>query len=567
MSRESQLTRVSGPLHAVLARLPDAKPIGGQWSARCPAHEDQHPSLSIALADDGGVLLHCFGGCPRACIVEGLGFQERDLRPERGGVSVRTIDRRHRERQAQAHAEAAAVLAHPDPIVLVEAELAAQGYGGHLRVPLLAYLAATTRLLAPRLGSMPAHLLFIGPSSSGKNAAMQAALRLLPDDDVHVIDAGSPRVLIYDEAPLDHRVVVFGEADSLPAGEDNPAASAIRNLLQDGRLHYQVTLPDPATGRYRVHKVAKPGPTVLMTTSTRRLGHQLMTRLFTVEIPDEPGHVRAALAAQAALELDDPPPPNEGLVAYQRYLGSRAPIDVVVPFARELQSCLGSQPGGPRVLRDFPRLLSLIRAVTVLRIVRRSANRRGQLEAEIDDYRVVFDLLADSYDASAGASARIRDAVAAVAELIAAKGAGATVSVIEVAARLGVSESSAWRRVQDAVGGKWLVNDEPRRWQTAKLRLGEPLPASAGLPNPDAIRELHLRDGARLGSRVFTLAPDTAAPPRLADIVRDGDGADSSVNAANVQTVELDRQPPPPPVPLNFGIFIDDDEEWGSGIA
>jgi hypothetical protein len=74
--------------------------------------------------------------------------------------------------------------------------------------------------------------------------------------------------------------VIFGEADSLPAGEDNPAASAIRNLLQDHELHYDVTVKDPKTGDYVVKKVRKPGPTVLLTTSTRHLGYQLDTRVF-----------------------------------------------------------------------------------------------------------------------------------------------------------------------------------------------------------------------------------------------------------------------------------------------
>lgn len=32
-----------------------------RWIARCPAHADKSPSLSIRYADDR-ILLHCFGG-------------------------------------------------------------------------------------------------------------------------------------------------------------------------------------------------------------------------------------------------------------------------------------------------------------------------------------------------------------------------------------------------------------------------------------------------------------------------------------------------------------------------
>lgn len=35
----------------------------GRWLARCPAHEDRSPSLSIRELSDGRVLVHDFGGC------------------------------------------------------------------------------------------------------------------------------------------------------------------------------------------------------------------------------------------------------------------------------------------------------------------------------------------------------------------------------------------------------------------------------------------------------------------------------------------------------------------------
>lgn len=54
----------------------------GRWSARCPAHADNGPSLSIREADDGRVLLHCFAGCGAAEVVNALGLSFGDLFPE-----------------------------------------------------------------------------------------------------------------------------------------------------------------------------------------------------------------------------------------------------------------------------------------------------------------------------------------------------------------------------------------------------------------------------------------------------------------------------------------------------
>jgi hypothetical protein len=56
----------------------------GQWSARCPAHEDRGPSLTIKELDDGKVLLHCFSGCSVENIVGAIGLTLADLFPRTG---------------------------------------------------------------------------------------------------------------------------------------------------------------------------------------------------------------------------------------------------------------------------------------------------------------------------------------------------------------------------------------------------------------------------------------------------------------------------------------------------
>ncbi len=59
-------------LDALLARLHGVKRSGANWIARCPAHADRQPSLSVARAANGRVLLHCFAGCPFRSIVRAV---------------------------------------------------------------------------------------------------------------------------------------------------------------------------------------------------------------------------------------------------------------------------------------------------------------------------------------------------------------------------------------------------------------------------------------------------------------------------------------------------------------
>lgn len=56
-----------------------ARKSGANWLARCPAHQDRSPSLSIREGDDGRVLLHCFAGCPTESICSALGIKLSDL--------------------------------------------------------------------------------------------------------------------------------------------------------------------------------------------------------------------------------------------------------------------------------------------------------------------------------------------------------------------------------------------------------------------------------------------------------------------------------------------------------
>lgn len=70
------------PVELVLSRLCDAKQTApGQWSARCPAHDDKRASLSVSEGADGLALIHCFAGCTPEQITQALGLRLADLMP------------------------------------------------------------------------------------------------------------------------------------------------------------------------------------------------------------------------------------------------------------------------------------------------------------------------------------------------------------------------------------------------------------------------------------------------------------------------------------------------------
>jgi len=71
------------PIDKVLHRLEEVKSTSpGKWIAKCPAHDDRRPSLSIKEAEDHKVLLKCWSGCGAAEIVNALGLSLSDLFPQ-----------------------------------------------------------------------------------------------------------------------------------------------------------------------------------------------------------------------------------------------------------------------------------------------------------------------------------------------------------------------------------------------------------------------------------------------------------------------------------------------------
>jgi hypothetical protein len=65
-------------IEAVLGKLACVRRNPRGWTAKCPAHEDRSPSLSIRETSDR-ILIHDFGGCRVLDVCAALGIQMRDL--------------------------------------------------------------------------------------------------------------------------------------------------------------------------------------------------------------------------------------------------------------------------------------------------------------------------------------------------------------------------------------------------------------------------------------------------------------------------------------------------------
>jgi hypothetical protein len=70
-------------IEKLTSRLDGVKCTGrDRYTAKCPAHPDKSPSLTIT-EKEGRVLFHCFSGCEPADVLAAVGLTFSDLYPDR----------------------------------------------------------------------------------------------------------------------------------------------------------------------------------------------------------------------------------------------------------------------------------------------------------------------------------------------------------------------------------------------------------------------------------------------------------------------------------------------------
>ena len=68
--------------HAIVERLEYCRSSGDrEWIARCPAHDDRSPSLSVRDVGDDRTLIHCHAGCAALAVLDALGLDWGALYP------------------------------------------------------------------------------------------------------------------------------------------------------------------------------------------------------------------------------------------------------------------------------------------------------------------------------------------------------------------------------------------------------------------------------------------------------------------------------------------------------
>lgn len=345
---------------------------------------------------------------------------------------------------AERRAAAEALLAAPDLLDRAAAALEALGYVGEDSTKRLAYLIATSRLLARPLSGI-----LMAPSGAGKSDLLDKLALLLPPEAVEYLSRLTPSALYYAGPEcLRHKLVVVDEQAGV-----SDADYAVRTLQTKGYLRQALTVGG-RTERLEAH-----GPIALLSgTTSANLDPENLSRCLELPLDDSPAQTKRIQAAQRRAWAGRAPAAVD-LQAWQDAQRLLDPGEVVIPFAERLDYPARTT----RDRRDQQKLLSLVAAHALLHQRQRERDQQGRLVATLADYEAVHRLLTAILEQSQdGLSPRAARVYKLLAE------AGGPLTRRELAERIGWNYMTSVRALDELVAQELVAvvdKEPPRRYQ------------------------------------------------------------------------------------------------------
>lgn len=394
------------------------------------------------------------------------------------------------------------LLTQPSILAALDDELRQQGFAGSTDVPKLVFLCLYTRFFRK-----PVSLAIKGPSGSGKSYALHAGLQFIPDTAFQEFSGMSEKALLYlDGLDLKHRYLVIGEAAGLSQGVGR---AFLRQLLSEGKVRYATV---QSTSKGLVGQELKPleGPTgLILTTTANALHPEDESRMLSYHLDESMGRIQAALMSQAHLLQAEPRALDAEPWNELHEFVAKGDMSVLIPFSTAIVQRLPLTHF--RVMRDFPQVVSLIRAHALMHQCTRERGDKGEVIATVADYQAVYDLISDplAHGLEEAVPAQVRAVVEAVKALQAKAGPFGTaweregVSQVQLAKAMGRDQSVVSRAMRKAVGQGFLKDlSGGGQGREAKLVIGDrELPEGTVLPSPEEIaqtEEFRLREEAIL---------------------------------------------------------------------
>jgi hypothetical protein len=345
-------------------------------------------------------------------------------------------------------------LREPAFLFHVSNQIEAAGVVGEKANAQVIFISALTTQIYP-----PVSVIIKGQSSSGKSNLVVGVLSMLPDDMVIDRAGLSPKALAYGEEALDGRVLYMTE---LHGAKD--AQYLLRLLQSEGHLNYEFATM--RGGEHETRVIQRSGQVVVITTTTAdSIFEDDETRFLSLWANTSEKQTRAVLLS----ELRPRATPN----TYEREVIRKA-VSIIRQHEVTLQlpdwfEVVAKHVPATRLRsrRDWPRFLSLCKAIALIRAHRADPQKPSAAVVDFSDYAVAYRLLNGVFSRTPTKERSSTDELVTAVETLFAEHRAA-VSVGEVVQFLGWEEGRAYKHAKAAVERDALRYEDGNRINNEK---------------------------------------------------------------------------------------------------
>lgn len=247
----------------------------------------------------------------------------------------------------------------------------------------LLYLSFTSRLMDDSIS-----VIVKGQSASGKSHLTNTVLRLFPQSEVLSFSFVTSKALVYRQGDMSHKILYIAEHSGSEA-----ANYSIRTMLSEGEISIMSTVMNEATNKHEAmeKRIPAKGLVFVETTTRDRIHAENQTRVFDLYVDESERQTTNILTMQATQMKTASPEVSNEIKVWRASQSLLKQFSVYVPYAPDLAQAFPT--GKTRARRDFPRLLSLIRAHALLNQYQRKTSQDGRLIATLEDLSGVLSII------------------------------------------------------------------------------------------------------------------------------------------------------------------------------
>jgi len=303
-------------------------------------------------------------------------------------------------------------------------------------------------------------LIIQGSSSVGKSALIKSILMTVWPGDVEEFTRMSANFLCYRNKPLTRKILTIFE---LSGGDD--ASIALRTGLSETKLKIG-TVDKNRQGQLTVreNEIDATGMVLISTTTRTKIEFELGTRVISINLEHDENLARKVY--ELAIAKQDDEKIKKRFRIWQVADALLEPRGVVVPYAKKIAATFPTDQ--ERYLRDFNKVIYLIKASAFFHQYQRDRDENGNIVATPEDYQIVYDLQHLLFEVVF--DKRLKDFIHAISELA---GIAKAVTKKDLQDNLKLSKATVNRRIAKACQ-QGLIEVEGKGAKAIVRVIGEP---------------------------------------------------------------------------------------------